>query len=74
VIVTLKHLRSVPGLGRRPGYCGRGTRAFFELHGLDWDQFRHQGIDAELLEATKDPLALKLAAWARQCEAANGQQ
>lgn len=69
MIVTLAHLRSIPGYGPKPGFCASGSRAFFKRHGLDWDAFRHQGVDAEVLTATGDALALALVEWARKVEA-----
>jgi hypothetical protein len=53
IIVTIEHLR--------PGYCGPGTKAFFEKHGLDWRNFVKNGIDAQKLVDTGDVLAIKLA-------------
>jgi hypothetical protein len=71
VIVTIAHLRSVPGFTARRGFCARGGRAWFQRHGLDWSHFVRHGIDAEQLEATGDGMALALVAHARQ-EAAHG--
>lgn len=71
VIVTTKHLFTVPGFTRRPGFCRGGTRAFFVRHGLDWADFVRNGIAADKLEATGDAMALALAAWARKCEGDN---
>lgn len=58
MIITMAHLRSIPGYGPRPGFCARGSRQFFARYGLDWDDFRRNGIDAEKLRATGDALAL----------------
>lgn len=69
MIVTLAHLRSIPGYGPKPGFCASGSRAFFKRHGLDWDAFRHHGVDAEVLTATGDALALALVEWVRKVEA-----
>ncbi|WP_275629800.1 hypothetical protein [Pseudomonas sp. 273] len=71
--VTLEHLRSIPGYGKKPGFCAGKAREFFLRHGLDWYAFRHGGLPAELFLATGDALALALVKWAQQCEAANGQ-
>lgn len=73
MIVTIQHLRTVPGLSSRPGFCTRGARVWFRDHGLDWSEFVHHGIEAETLRATGDGLALKLAEWAEQSEATRGQ-
>lgn len=40
--------------------CSRGSRKFFERHGLDWQDFLKNGIPASKLEATGDHMALKL--------------
>lgn len=72
VIVTMRHLRTVPGFSPRPGFCARGGREFFRRHGLDWGDFLRNGIPASRLEATGDGLALALAAHARNMEAGDG--
>ena len=77
MIVTTRHLFTIPGFSARPGFCRGGARAWFAAHGLDWGDFVRNGIAAEAIEATGDGLALTLVAWARQCaaqEAADGQQ
>lgn len=70
--VTLAHVRSVPGFGPRPGFCSRGTRAWFARHGLSWSAFVREGVDAAVLEATGDAFALAVVAHARAQEAARG--
>lgn len=40
--------------------CSRGARSFFEVHGLDWQDFLKNGILASKLEATGDLMALRL--------------
>lgn len=45
--------------------CSRGTRAFFERHGLDWSKFLKEGIDAAELEQTSDAMALQVVKVAR---------
>ena len=60
MIVRLEHLSLVRGFGPRAGFCRRGARAWFKRHRLDWDSFRHRGIDSTVLEATGDALALAL--------------
>tara|TARA_B100000519_G_scaffold170166_1_gene155725 strand:- start:3589 stop:3759 length:171 start_codon:yes stop_codon:yes gene_type:complete len=37
--------------------CSRGARAFFERHGLDWQDFLENGVPAEKLLATGDAMA-----------------
>lgn len=76
LIVTTRHLFTVPGYSPRPGFCRGKSRDFFRAHNLDWQAFVREGIPAEELEATGDGLALALVAWARKCEATeatNGQ-
>lgn len=68
LIVTTKHLFTIPGYSRRNGFCRSGARDWFRAHGLDWRDFVAHGIAAETLEATGDGLAAALVAWARQCE------
>lgn len=65
-VVTMEHLRSIPGYGPKPGFCTRGARAFFIRYGLNWQQFRHEGLPAEDFLQTGDALALALVAWAKQ--------
>lgn len=51
--VYIKHARAVcPG-----GYCSRGMRLFAKTHDLDWEDFLHNGIDAEVLRAIDDDMA-----------------
>ena len=45
--------------------CSRGARAFFQRHGLDWEKFRHEGLPAEVIEATGDAMALQVVEVAR---------
>jgi len=75
VIVTIQHLRTVPGFGRANGFCARGGRAWFARHGMDWLDFVRNGIDAEKLLATGCGFALALVEHARATEeAGHGQQ
>ena len=69
MIVTTKHLFTIPGFSPRPGFCRGGARDWFAAHGLDWTDFIRNGIAAEAMEATGDALGLALVAWARECEA-----
>jgi hypothetical protein len=66
VIVTMRDVRATKG-------CARGARAFAQRHGLDWTDFLENGVDATVLEATGDHMALQLAAHARKrAEAGRG--
>lgn len=69
MIVTTKHLFTIPGFSPRPGFCRGGARDWWRQHGLDWGDFVRNGIAAEKIEATGDALGLALVAWARECEA-----
>jgi len=75
LIVTIQHLHTVPTWTTRTGYCAKQSRAFFAEHGLDWLKFVQEGIDAEVLLATDNALAIHLVAHARAVEEArNGSQ
>lgn len=55
-------------------YCNRGTRLFFERHGLSHRDFVMHGMPPEPLEATGDAMALELVAEARRREAREQQE
>ncbi|SON54312.1 hypothetical protein HDIA_0771 [Hartmannibacter diazotrophicus] len=59
VTVRMSHIRQAT-------LCSRGARAWFAANGLDWSKFLSEGIAAETLEATGDPLALKVCGIARE--------
>lgn len=42
------------------GFCRRGSREFARFHGLDWNGFLAEGIDARVLVALNDGLADRL--------------
>ncbi|MDR2871310.1 MAG: hypothetical protein LBV45_02080 [Xanthomonadaceae bacterium] len=65
--ITVTHLRAVP-------FCLSGARQWFHRHGLDWSAFVRSGIDAAILEATDDALALRLIAHAKAQEKVRGRQ
>jgi hypothetical protein len=58
-MVTMRHIRAAR-------LCSRGTRTFFQRHGLDWVGFLRHGIAAERLEGTGDAMAIEVALIARQ--------
>lgn len=60
--VTLADLRAAR-------LCFAGARPWFRRHGLDWQGFLARGLDAEVLRATGDPLALRVVAMAEAREA-----
>ncbi len=45
---------------RKANMCARGTRAFFLLHGLDFQDFLKNGIEEEILLDTKDAMAIQV--------------
>lgn len=67
LIVTTRHLLTVPGFSRRRGFCRAGAKQWCARHEIDWRRFVRDGIPAATLEATRDPLALAVVAWAREC-------
>jgi len=52
--VTMRHIRQCK-------LCSSGTRAFFNKHGFDWNDFLKHGIDANELENTGDAMAKRVA-------------
>jgi hypothetical protein len=69
LIVTTRHVFTIPGFSTRPGFCRGQARAWAARQGLDWRDFVRNGIDAEQLLATGDGFAIALVEWARKCEA-----
>ncbi|HEY4145161.1 hypothetical protein [Pinirhizobacter sp.] len=70
--ITLEHLAGVRGFSVTPGLCRGGARLWFARHQLDWNAFRHDGIDASLLEAIGDPFAMAVIGYAKEMEAERG--
>lgn len=68
LVVTRRHLLTVPYYNARPGFCRDKSKAWARRHGIDWRSFLRQGIPASRLEATGDAFALALVRWARECE------
>lgn len=52
-IVRMVHIRQAK-------MCSSGAREFFKRHGLDWQDFLNNGIDAEKLRATGDAMAIQV--------------
>lgn len=63
-LATVNHTRAL-------GLCGRGCRPWFARVGLSWNTFVSEGYDSEVLRATGDPMAAKVAALA-EAEAKGG--
>lgn len=69
LIVTRRHLWTIPQRDGKRGYCRPKSRLWFERHGLSWSDFKRQGIAAQVLLDTGCGMAARLVAWARTCEA-----
>jgi len=69
MIVTTRHMLTIPGFTARGGYCRTGSRAWARSHGLDWSDFVRNGIEEEKLLAT-DAFGVALVEWAHKCAAA----
>lgn len=51
-------------------FCNRGARLFCERHGIDWTDFRLNGIDSSKLEHFDDEMIRKILDRAKQREEA----
>lgn len=69
MIVTTRHMLTIPGFTARGGFCRSSSKVWAASHGLDWHDFVVNGIDSEKLLAT-DAFGAALVEWARKCEAA----
>lgn len=58
-IITMKDIRKAK-------MCARGAREFFISYNLDYSEFLRNGISASIIEATGDPLALKVVKISRE--------
>lgn len=65
--VKLEDIRALQVPGRR-GYCINGTRKWFIKHGLDWELFVREGLDACIIDHVTDPMARKVVAQAERRE------
>lgn len=74
LIVTGTHLVTIPGHSTSRGFCVPLSRTWFKRQGLDFRDFIRNGIDAEILLATGDGMAIALVEWARTCEGATDGQ
>lgn len=73
VLVTVQHLHSVPNFNGRSGFCARGAREWARRHGVDWASFVRDGVEADVLLATGDAMALRLVQHARAEQALVGE-
>lgn len=69
LIITTRHLFSVPHHGARPGHCRAGAKAWLAAHGFDWRGFVRDGIAEDQLLATGDAFAIEVVEWAHKMEA-----
>ena len=51
--ITMQHMRQAK-------YCNRGARLWFKAHGMDFSDFRKNGLDADTLRKLGDPMGLRL--------------
>jgi hypothetical protein len=58
IIVTVQDLRAAR-------LCFQGSRPWLARHGLSWQEFLANGIEAETLDATGDALVKRVTAQAR---------
>lgn len=59
------------------GYCARGSRRWCASAGINWAEFVRCGIDADVLLATGDAMAIRLVEHVRDAQngkGVNGQQ
>lgn len=69
VIVTLKHVLTVPMYRDAPGLCRLGARRWVQAQGWDFRKLVKTGLPVEELEAVDDVMAQAVAKWARECAA-----
>lgn len=55
--ITLRDLRAA-------GVCPR-AKLWCDSNGIDWDDFKRNGIESDVLEATGDPRAIRVVEIAR---------
>lgn len=69
MIVTTRHLFTIPGYSARRGFCRGQSKEWAKRLGLDWKAFVRDGIDSDVLIATGNGMALALVTWAQTCAA-----
>lgn len=74
MIITTRHLLTVPGFNPRGGFCRDRSKAWARAHGFDWGHFVRHGIASERLEAIHDPFADAVVKWAHECDAREGRR
>lgn len=51
---------------RAAGLCAKGSRAWCQRNGVDWGAFLADGIEAQALLDTRDPIVLRVVEAARK--------
>jgi len=64
MLIKLEHIRGVPCLSGKFGYCIPGVKTFCERYGLDWQKLRTVGLPEEELLATGDSMAKRIVEFA----------
>lgn len=65
--VTLADLRAIK-------FCSRGSREWFDRHGLDWSRFVSDGLPVSAFSGIEDAMLKKAIEQAKERESRNGQQ
>ncbi len=63
MLVTLQDATN--GYRGKPQYCRKGIRIFCKKYNLDYDDFRKNGIDSQILININDSMGLKAVEVAR---------
>lgn len=72
LIVRHQHIYATQVSGSQ--LCSTGARVWFTEHGLSWNDFIAQGIDADRLLATGDAFAIAVVETAKRMEVTHGGQ
>ena len=67
MIITYEHYKSIP-YKKGVGYCANQGRPWAKRHNFNWQDFVENGIDEQLLLATKDVHAVRLVEFAKKYE------
>lgn len=73
MIITTRHIFSVPGYSIRDGFCRNGLKLWCARYGFKPSEFLRTGVDSERILATGDALGAAVVEWAEQCEGRDGQ-
>ena len=70
ILITTRHIYTVPAWSGDIGFCARGARAWFARYDLDWSNFVQNGLPASVLievgddHRLADPEPLAAMLWA----------